>query len=206
MLNISAANGNNIFRYSSDNGVSFVSSTLPDGFYDLNSLNIEISNILLTAGLAASSIEFQASPATNLLRFVPIPNFRWDATAGTLNVILGFNSLVYNLTTLGATQPKLNLGITSIFIELANSCKNKSFRNNHLPTEPSRISFCDYIYSTQLLLIPSASIEIISPSITYVDMVKLTEIDYFEIYIRDQNKNILQFTPDSEIHLIITKK
>ena len=204
MLNISAAIGNNIFTYSANNGTTFVSRTLPDGFYDINSVNYEIGVILLNDGFSNTAIQFQGSSATGFLRVFTTVNFQWNSAS--LGTILGFTSAIYTSITLATSSPSLNLGITNLFIELANTCKNRSYRNSNLTGQPARINFCNFIYSSQLLLIPSASIEITAPVITYVDMIQTEEVGFFEIYIRDQNNNILTFTPTSELNIIINKK
>ena len=177
--------------------------TLPDGLYDLQSLNAEISIILINTGFVGNEIQFLASSATGFVRLLITTGFSWDSL--NLGKILGFtNNVSYSTNVLGTIKPSFNLNITSLFIELANLCKNKSWRNSFLPNLKTVIVLSNYVYSFQLLQIPNAKIEIESKSLSFVNIIaSLSELDHMEVYIRDQNSNIINLTTDSELHLII---
>ena len=95
--NISAAQSNNVFRFSIDAGNTFTSVLIPDGNYGVQDLNLELQQLVVNNGGATDQFSFAADYNTlrvdllfyNLLYHIDfsVPN--------TFREILGFNSQVY---------------------------------------------------------------------------------------------------------------
>ena len=98
--NISAAQGNNQFRYSRDAGVSFRIVTVPDGNYGVEDLNAELQTLIVADGGVANKVFFFAD--YNSLRVdLQITDVNYqvdfiDANSNNFRTILGFASQVYS--------------------------------------------------------------------------------------------------------------
>ena len=200
-INISAALGNSTFKYSSNNGTLYKTAFLEDGFYSLQELNNEINNILTTNGDNPNGIYFSPLTQSSKMRVVLFTNYRWDATVGLLYQILGFNNQIYIVTSPSINIPLLNLGIESVYIG-TNLTKYKCALNNY---NDNFLNTNNYIFQSQLLLIPSANIPITNPYPTYTTLQTYDEIQYINISVNDQNDNPINYK-SLELHLFIREK
>ena len=97
--NISAAQGNNQFRYSPD-AITYHTVTIPDGNYGIDDLNIELQDLIVANGHPADQIIISAD--YNSMRVdLEILNVAWrvdflDANSNNFRNILGFNSAEYS--------------------------------------------------------------------------------------------------------------
>ncbi len=98
--NISAAQGNNQFRYSPDAGVNWYTLTIPDGNYGVDDLNLELQDLIVANGHAADKIVFSGD--YNSMRVdLEILDVAWrvdfqDGNSNNFRNILGFNSAEYS--------------------------------------------------------------------------------------------------------------
>ena len=122
--NISAAQGNNQFRYSRDAGVSFRTVTIPDGNYGIEDLNLEIDDLIVADGGATGKILFYAD--YNSLRVdLEITDVNYqvdflDANSNNPRVIMGFNSLIY--TTVGVERAPNGANVTNNIDSVSINC------------------------------------------------------------------------------------
>jgi hypothetical protein len=98
--NISAAQGNNQFRYSPDAGVNYYTLTIPDGNYGVDDLNTELQTLIVANGQAVDKIVISGD--YNSMRVdLEILDIAWrvdfqDANSNNFRNILGFNSAEYS--------------------------------------------------------------------------------------------------------------
>jgi len=122
--NISAAQGNNQFRYSRDAGVSFRLLTIPDGNYGIEDLNLEIDDLIVADGGATGKILFYAD--YNSLRVdLEITDVNYqvdllDANSNNPRIIMGFNSQVY--TGVGVTRAQNAANVTNNIDSVSINC------------------------------------------------------------------------------------
>ena len=98
--NISAAQGNNQFRYSPDAGVNYYTLTIPDGNYGVDDLNLELQDLIVANGQAADKIVFSGDYNSmrvdlEILEVAWLVDFQ-DANSNNFRNILGFNSAEYS--------------------------------------------------------------------------------------------------------------
>ena len=92
---------NNNFRYSPDNGATWVNINIPEGSYEIVDLNEYIQRIMQENGhydTAAEKYYITLEPNNNTLKSVLDiePNYRVDfTTANSIRSVLGFNAQVY---------------------------------------------------------------------------------------------------------------
>jgi hypothetical protein len=102
--NILSAYGNNVFRYSNDNGTTWFNIVLPDGTYIVDDINTELHKGLKANGHYTAPDIYPINLSINLylLRVVITltTNYRVDFTGvgAGLGSILGFNSQIYTAT------------------------------------------------------------------------------------------------------------
>lgn len=98
--NISVAQGNNQFRYSTDAGITYSTLTIPDGNYGVDDLNLELQDLIVANGDTADKIVFSGD--YNSMRVdLEILDVAWrvdfqDANSNNFRNILGFNSAEYS--------------------------------------------------------------------------------------------------------------
>jgi hypothetical protein len=98
--NISAAQGNNQFRYSPDAGVNYYTLTIPDGNYGVDDLNLELQDLIVANGQTADKIVISGD--YNSMRVdLEILELAWrvdfqDGNSNNFRNILGFNSAEYS--------------------------------------------------------------------------------------------------------------
>lgn len=98
--NIDSSNNN--FRYSSDNGVTWVDINIPEGSYEIVDLSEYIQRIMQENGhydAAAEKYYITLEPNNNTLKSVLDiePNYKVDfTTANSIRSVLGFNAQIYS--------------------------------------------------------------------------------------------------------------
>jgi hypothetical protein len=113
--NISAAQGNNQFRYSPDAGINYYTLTIPDGNYGIDDLNLEVQDLIVANGHAVDKIVFSGD--YNSMRVdLEILEVAWrvdfqDANSNNFRNILGFNSAEYSgaVNTVFRAQNRANI-------------------------------------------------------------------------------------------------
>lgn len=119
--NITAALGNNIFRYSPDGGVSYFNLTIPDGIYQISQLEAQIHRGLESAGHYNSTTGahyIYLTPNESTLRLIVelSNNYRVDFTNQGIRNLLGFNSVLLTATTEGSNPVDITLGVIQYYI------------------------------------------------------------------------------------------
>lgn len=112
--NISAAQGNNQFRYSPD-AITYHTLTIPDGNYGVDDLNLELQDLIVANGHTADKIVFSGD--YNSMRVdLEILDVAWrvdfqDANSNNFRNILGFNSAEYSgaVNTVFRAQNRANI-------------------------------------------------------------------------------------------------
>lgn len=124
--NISAAQTNNIIRYSIDAGVSWETNiTVPSGIYSIDDLNAYVQSVMKTRGHYDSGNDLyylSILPNFNTLRcdVTLTNNYQLDFTAGTVGTIhelLGFTSKIVTATESGTLAVDITNGINSLEVQ-----------------------------------------------------------------------------------------
>jgi len=141
--NISAANGNNTFKYF--NGVIDQTITIPDGTFNHKDLISEIhdqmaalGDVTIISGVNVYSLDIVMDENTGYSSLILSNSYEVDFTvANSLRSIFGFNSAVYVISTLAPNKANINAGVNQVLVHL-NICAGSSWVNN---------SSSDVIYS-----------------------------------------------------------
>jgi len=133
VANVSAAMGNNTLRYSTDDGVSYTTITLPDGSYQTSAIEAEVHRVLAengdtydVNGITKYKIDFSVSLYQMRVEVYLHQDTRLDLTTGGLHQILGFGAVELDGGASGDTftapnvakftDPSLNYFITTDLI------------------------------------------------------------------------------------------
>jgi len=109
--NVSAALGNNTFKYSSDNGATWKDVLIPGGKFDNKFLNDFLMTVMEGNGDAPPleedpfGIEFTVSEALGRSKLIIQPNFKLDLTGSLLYDLLGWEAQIYGVGVHYAPNP-----------------------------------------------------------------------------------------------------
>ena len=201
ITNISVALGNNTFEYSLDSFITPKLVTLPDGYYNLSTLNDEIRAILIANGDPINTLFISSSLATGLLRLELATGVEARFLTSTLYNIIGFNNALYTVTSLGATPPVFS-NLKSILVHCRET--NRALRNNVSTSTRNYLERSNIIYNAILANVPASTLIEIEPfTPNYIPMNSAGTIEQLSVYFTDQDNNILNLGAESEIVLEI---
>ena len=182
-FNISAAQTNNIIRYSTDGGSTWETNiTLPNGIYSIDDLNAYVQSVMKTRGHYDSGNDLyylSILPNFNTLRcdVTLSNNYQLDLTSGTVGTIhtlLGFTSKIVTATETGSLPVDITNGINSLEVQCSLTDQGYS---NEFPG-PTLASFVPDVA-------PGANI-VVSPHPPIYLPVNTKVIRYIRIRITDQ--------------------
>ncbi len=190
--NISSALNNNTMKYSNNNGTTWFDITFPDGVYSITELLNHINDTLYTNGDIVNSIYFQPIAATGKIKLVLSTNFQVDFTTSLIYNTLGFNSGIYTTDTTAPYQIDILNGVREYLLHcnlLHNTYRDNTIRN-------ILFSFTMQAESNSLLTItPNVLLE--------HPMSNKKHIQHMKLHITDQNYNVVNFTQECELVLLI---
>jgi hypothetical protein len=129
-FNVSASNSNNQIKYSPDNGVTFYTLTIPSGNYGIDTLSSVIQSLITDNGHDGTKITLTANYSTLKVELVLTNNYQLDLTiSNTIDVLIGFNKLLYTASQSGTLVPNITNSIDLISINCDLVSANDNFIN-----------------------------------------------------------------------------
>ena len=182
-FNITAAYGNNLLRYY--NGTVWKTITIPDGAYQLTQINTYFQQQMQANGdytTGSPNVYYitLAPDYSTLKTALTISNsYQLDLTAGSINVLLGFNAAIYTTSQEGQQQVNITNGVNSLLIHC-----------NAIEGSYSNFSGSDIIYSFLPQTPPGSNINLnMGSSRIYLPIKYKDQIAQIRMYITDQNNN-----------------
>lgn len=180
-FNVSAALGNNVFRYSTNAGVSWNNITLPNGNYGVQDINKEVQRQLALAGHwdTVNQVHYLALvPNTSTLRVrldILNPTYQVDFTNLGLRELLGFNSAIYTATIESPNLVDITRGINSFYL-----------RTNLITGSYDNSALSDVIYSFVPRVRSGANIFVEPTQLIYFPANVFSHITDARVYLTDQ--------------------
>lgn len=125
--NISAENGNNLMRYSTDAGLTWKNVTFPDGQYEISQINDYLHRIMKNngdyfvngSGQDDWNIDILANFSTLKVQvdIVSGSNYQLDLASSKIYTLLGFAQIVVTTSQSGTNIANINNDINSLSIE-----------------------------------------------------------------------------------------
>jgi len=189
-FNVSTDNNNNNFRFSINNGVSFIDVVLADGNYSLNDINTAINTLVVANGGVSGSINFQPNYNTLRVELTLASNYQVDFTPNnSLRILLGFNQQVYTASfTSGPLIPNITNSVDAINI----NCSLLNSNNNLVNNTPSQTLY-QFVPQTGVGTNLSEQIS----QITFLPISNSGSINSMRFFITDQNLNILNLNGEN---------
>ena len=183
-FNVSVENNNNNFRFSIDNGVSFIDAVLADGNYSLDDIQTSINNIVVNNSGVSNSIKFVPNYNTLRVELNLATNYQVDFTpSNSLRILLGFDSVIYTAPyTSSPNIPNITNSVDAINI----NCSLLNSNNNLINNTPSQTLY-QFVPQTSVGTNLSEQIS----QITFLPISNSGNINSMRFYITDQNLNIL---------------
>jgi len=129
-FNVSAGNSNNQIRYSPDAGVTFYTLTIPSGNYGIDTLSSAIQALITVNGHDGTNIKLSANYSTLKVELVLTNSYQLDLTiANTIDVLIGFDKLLYTSSQSGTLVPNITNSIDLISINCDLVSANDNFIN-----------------------------------------------------------------------------
>lgn len=172
-------NTNNIFRYSTDNGITWKTITLPPGAYEIEQINSEIKRLILPD----VGIEILVNTVTlGSIVDITAPTYRVDFTvANSISSVLGFNPQIltggYNVS-----DTVVNILNVNTILVNCNIVNNSYLKGSHAPI----------LYSFFPNVKPGRKIVKEPSTIAYLP-INQKYIPNIRIWLTDQNENIIDF-------------
>jgi hypothetical protein len=121
--NISAANSNNQFKY--NNGVSNKTLTIDDGLYSMESLIDEIHDLMVLEGDYTATgagntfdINFVLDLSSGFTSMLLTSGYTVNFTNMGIRTIFGFNSQVYNISSVSESRSDIRNGVNTILVHI----------------------------------------------------------------------------------------
>ena len=183
-FNVSAENNNNNFRFSIDNGATFIDAVLADGNYSLDDIQTSINNIVVNNSGVSNSIKFLPNYNTLRVELSLATNYQVDFTpSNSLRLLLGFNSQVYSAPfTSSPNIPNITNSVDALNI----NCSLLNSNNNLINNTPSQTLY-QFVPQTSVGTNLSEQIS----QITFLPISNSGNINNMRFFITDQNLNIL---------------
>lgn len=184
--NITAALGNNIFRYSPDGGSNYFNLTIPDGIYQISQLEAEIHRQLEAAS------HFNSTTGEHYIRFTPNEStlrliielsnsYYVDFVGIGLRNLLGFGSVLLTSTTEGTSPVDITLGVIQYYI----NCDLVS--NTRINGAYGQVIY-DFVPATR----PGSQIQIREPNRLYLPL-NQRRVDSIRLWTVDNLNRIVNF-------------
>ena len=198
-FNVNSDYGNQLIKYSSDNGSSFNSITFPSGVWNYTDFNEHIKDITKTGDnddpTYPITIEFDTT--TFRVTVTLASNYQLDLTQSDFNDLIGFNKKVLkDVVNIGDRVPNLSqdTDILNIHCDLVNSSLVDGDETDII-----------YTFSTSVLK-PSYSFTIEPIRVTYNPANK-QQISSIRIYITDGKRRVINLNgADTSFSLILKRR
>ena len=189
-FNVSTENLNNAFRFSIDNGATFIDVVLEDGNYSLNDINQAIDSLVVANGGVTGSIDFQPNYNTLRVELTLAANYQVDfQPVNSLRILLGFASQIYTAAfTSGPLIPNITNSVDAINI----NCSLLNSNNNLINNTPSQTLY-QFVPQTSVGTNLSEQIS----QITFLPISNSGSINSMRFFITDQNLNILNLNGEN---------
>ena len=199
-FNVNSSYGNQLIKYSSDNGSTFHEITFPAGVWNYTDFNTYIKDITKIVKDGASNNEYpitlEFDNTTFRVTVTLAPNYQLDLTASNFNELIGFNKEVSKIkTNIGPKVPNLSqdTDILNIHCDLIN--------DSLVDGQDTDII---YSFSTSVLR-PSYSFTIEPRRVTF-NPVNKNSIDSIRIYITDGKRRLINLNgADTSFSLILKR-
>lgn len=175
LKNISVKLGNNVVRYSPDNGVSFKLITLQEGSYSIPALSTAIQSGISGYGDIPTNIVLLPNYNTLKVDIICINNYQLDLSFGNLYVLLGWSNVLVSSSGSGTLDANVNLGVQSWNVYCNLVAPETSYSNGS--SSSSIFSFSPNVGSGELINITPQNLiflPIASPNIGRVQ-IRLTD-------------------------------
>jgi hypothetical protein len=186
LKNISVSLGNNQIRY--NNGSVWKIVTLQEGTYSIEALNLAIQSGISGNGDTANNIVLVPNYSTLKVDLLILNSYQLDLSFGTINVLLGWDSVIVNASASGQNDANVNLGITNWNISTNILSPDSSYSNGS--SSSSLFSFSPNM--------PAGSLISISPTNLLYLPIGTTVISRINIRITDQLNRTLTQLSDNE--------
>lgn len=132
--NVSSDYGNNVLRYSSDNGATWTNLTVPSGQYSYVQLDAAINALIVANGDVANNINILANFSELKFILKVTAPYQVDLSFGNLYQLLGFSTAQIAAPITTTTQGLLSANIQNNLNELYLNCSlvNGSWFNDSL--------------------------------------------------------------------------
>ena len=191
-FNVNSSYGNQLIKYSSDNGSTFNNITFPAGVWNYTDFNTYIKDITKTGDTYPITLEFDN--ATFRVTVSLAQNYQLDLTASNFNDLIGFNKTVLTSgTNIGPKVPNLSqdTDILNIHCDLIN--------DSLVDGEDTDII---YSFSTSVLQ-PSYSFTLEPRRVTF-NPVNKNSISSIRVYITDGKRRLVNLNgADTSFSLIL---
>ena len=197
-FNVNSDYGNQLIKYSSDNGLTFNSITFPSGVWNYTDFDEHIKNITKTGDnddpKYPITIEFDTT--TFRVNVTLATNYQLDLTQSDFNELIGFNKKVLkDVVNIGDRVPNLSqdTDILNVHCDLVNSSLVDGDESDII-----------YTFSTSVLK-PSYSFTLEPRRVTYNPANK-QQISSIRIYITDGKRRLINLNgADTSFSLILKR-
>ena len=191
-FNVNSSYGNQLIKYSSDNGLTFKNITLPAGVWNYTDFNTYIKNITKTGDTYPITLEFDNT--TFRVTVTLAENYQLDLRASNFNDLIGFDKKI--LTSGTHIGPKLpNLSQDTDILNIHCDLMNKSLVDG-------KDTDIIYSFSTSVLQ-PSYSFTLEPRRVTFNPINKIT-ISSIRMWVTDGKRRLLDLNgADTAFSLIL---
>ena len=129
LKNISANQGNQTLKFSID-GTTFITTSIPEGTYSIEQLNLAVQSLIVSNGGVANKIILTPNYSTLKVDITVIAPYKLDLTVGNLRNMLGYNSLVLSAGSYSGTDlADVSNGVVSYSVSSNIVSSESSFLN-----------------------------------------------------------------------------
>ena len=197
-FNVNSDYGNQLIKYSSDNGSTFNNITFPQGVWNYTDFNEYIKEITKTGDNNDTTypITIEFDTTTFRVTVTLATNYQLDLTQSDFNDLIGFNKKVLkDAVNIGDRVPNLSqdTDILNVHCDLVNSSLVDGDESDII-----------YTFSTSVLR-PSYSFTLEPRRVTYIPVNK-QQISSITIYITDGKRRLINLNgADTSFSLILRK-
>ena len=116
--NVSSELNNHQLKYSHDSGTSWTTITIRDGHYNYENLNAFIQNAISLNGHSMTGVTITFENQYYMTKVTLETTYRLDIRSGDFHVLLGFDKVLINTTTLGSKLSDITMSFNNLCIHV----------------------------------------------------------------------------------------
>ncbi len=129
LKNISDNLGNRTLRFSID-GTNFITTSIPEGIYTIEQLNLAVQTLIVSNGGVSNKILLNPNYSTLKTDIAIISPYKLDLTVGNLRNLIGYNSVILSAgNNIAANLTDISNGVVSYSVNSNIVSSESSFLN-----------------------------------------------------------------------------